>query len=131
MCRVLLGMGADPNLPSSNHTPLMLAAQRNNIQIVELLVEYRASTRACNNEKLNALDIAILYGNYTIALYLVKEHKMMVMKDAQQYRKIAHDRNIDYFVDYIRMLDCLSKQLDDLSVPDLFDQSNAGTSPFT
>jgi ankyrin repeat protein len=119
-------MGADPNLFSNNESPLMIAAQRNNIQIVELLVEYRASTRDCNANKLNALDIAILYGNYTIALYLVKDHKMMVLKDANLYRKIARERGIDYFVDYVKMLDCLSKQLDDLSIPDLFDESNAG-----
>ena len=70
--------------------------------------------------------MAILYGNYSIALYFVKDHKMMVVKDAQHYRQLAQNRRIEYFVDYAKLLECLRKQLDDLSIPDLFDEANAG-----
>jgi ankyrin repeat protein len=72
MCRVLLGMGADPNKPANDQTPLIIASQRNNKQIVELLIEYKADARVVNSQRLSAMDFAILYGNYTIALYFVR-----------------------------------------------------------
>lgn len=89
MCRVLLGMGADPDRVANDLTPLMIAAQRNNIQIVELLVEYKAGTRETNSRRLTALDYAILNGNYAIALFFVKDHHMLLSKKAEDYRQLA------------------------------------------
>jgi hypothetical protein len=100
----------------------MIASHRNNVQIVELLVEYKANTRATNSHRLTALDFAILHGNYTIALFFVKEHRMMVVRSLPELLTLAKSHNVTYYVNYEQLLECLSKQLDDFSIPNFFEE---------
>lgn len=127
MCKVLLGMGADPNRQANDQSPLMIASHRNNFQIVELLVEYKADTRAINSQRLTALDYAILHGNYSIALFFVRSHRMMVVKDSKDYSALAKRQAVNYYVNYSSLLDCLSKQVDDFQIPNFFDEPEKET----
>ncbi|CAM5999671.1 unnamed protein product [Sphagnum balticum] len=104
MCRMLLSMGADPDHVCNDQSPLMIASHRNNIQIVELLVEYKADTRASNSIRLTALDFAILHGNYSIALFFVKEHRMIVVKTADDYFTLGKKCAVGYYVNYKKLI---------------------------
>lgn len=97
----------------------MIASIRGNLQIVELLIEYKADPSLETAEKLNPLDFAILYGNYSVAKYFIQNQKMEVRNTAKDYEQIAQRKKI-YYVNYKVMLECLAKNFDEISVPNLF-----------
>lgn len=99
-------MGADVNLMSNGMTPLMIAAQRGYANIIRLLREYNADLGIKTEDCLDVLDYAILYGNYGLALILIKEEGLTVTKDAKEYRNVA-SRKKSYYVNYDRMLKSL------------------------
>ena len=52
-------------------TPLMYAAYRDSLRIIQLLLEYKADLKLKTSEGLDTLDYAILYGNYSVAKFLI------------------------------------------------------------
>lgn len=56
--RVLLELGADPNLGYGSSTPLMVASRRGSLEIVELLLKQGANPVLRDDEGLTALDYA-------------------------------------------------------------------------
>jgi ankyrin repeat protein len=74
---MLLQFGANINSRASNgRTPLMWAAFRGNIILLELLLTKGAERDAEDNEGLNCFDIAVIRMQYEAAHYLYKYHGM-------------------------------------------------------
>lgn len=77
MVLMLLAAGADINSKASNgRTPLMWAAFRGNVILVELLITKGAELNAEDNEGLNCFDLAVIRLQYETAFYLYKHHGM-------------------------------------------------------
>lgn len=123
MCKVLLNLGANPDITSGGRTPLMIASLVNNTQIVELLLENKANPLIYTKERLSALDFAILAGNYSIALIYFKSKNMKPTYRAKEYFRTAANNQIDYYVNYEKMLDCLDKRMEELDVPDFYERN--------
>lgn len=100
MCRLLLKLGANPDIMSGNRTPLMVASLVNNIQIVELLLESKANPLIYTKDRLNALDFAIMAGNYSIALLFTKSKNMKPTYKPKEYLANANVSEIGYYVNY-------------------------------
>lgn len=62
----------------------MSAVRRNHLDIVLLLVKNGARVAKTNNLKLNALDYAIVYCNYSLALYFLKNYSL-ILKSVEDY----------------------------------------------
>ena len=63
MVAILLGAGADPNvIDGEDHTPLYLAADALNANIIEMLLKAGADINATNRAGRTALDLAAAYG---------------------------------------------------------------------
>lgn len=76
---------ADINKPSSNkRTPIIWASFRENIAMMELLMEYNPDLTLEDNEELNALDIAVTRINYKSAKFLYD--RGMTLKPIEWYR---------------------------------------------
>ena len=100
MVAIILKNGGDINLPWSGkgNTPLMWAAWRNNLKMVEFLVESGADIEALNNEGQNALDICIIRMSYESALFLKK--KGLIPKPAEYYQdKVAVVYDVPLFIE--------------------------------
>ena len=78
MVLMLLQNGADINMkaPASGRTPLMWAAFRDNVILLELLITKGADKSIEDNEGLNCFDLAVVRMNYEAAHYLYKHHGM-------------------------------------------------------
>ena len=74
---LLLKYGADINIKSSNgRTPLMWAAYRDHIHLVDLLLDSQADTSLTDDDGLNAFEIAVICVNYETARLLYKKAGM-------------------------------------------------------
>jgi uncharacterized protein len=63
--QLLIKFKANINKPSADgRTPLMWAAWRDNVQMIDLLLEHGADTTAVDKDGWNALDLAIVRINY-------------------------------------------------------------------
>ena len=58
--KTFISYGADINEKSNDMTPLMLAARYNQVEIINLLLQNGASTKATNSKGFNALKYAQL-----------------------------------------------------------------------
>lgn len=112
-------MGADANMFSNGMTPLMIAAQRGYGNIIRLLREYNANIGIRNEDGLDVLDYAILYGNYGVALILIKEYGLKVDKTVKQYRDIASMKK-SYYVNFDTLLGFLQDGEEESRVSGLF-----------
>ena len=85
--KILLEKGADIDLSDSkSYTPLMWASKRQLIEIIEFLIEKKADVNKFDFNGLNALNLAIIHGNYEAALLLLK-------KNPEQEKNI---KNVDF-----------------------------------
>ena len=76
---LLLESGADINLQvEAGHTPLMWAAKRNHMDMLVYLLERGADPSLANQQQMSfsALDYAIQFGNYSLALWLSTHHPL-------------------------------------------------------
>eukprot|EP01135_Chromosphaera_perkinsii_P005727 Nk52_evm27s359 gene=Nk52_evmTU27s359 len=75
--RLLLNAGLTPNcISNSGGTPLMRAADNGFVSLAELLVSKGADVYASNAKGMNALDIAVQWGNVQMATYLQEQMDM-------------------------------------------------------
>jgi ankyrin repeat protein len=121
-------MGSKPDTLSNGQTPLMIACLRNHSHIIDLLIEYQADVTLMNEEEMAALDFAILYGNYAVALMFLTRFEMRIGYSVEEYKTIAIKKK-SYYVNYAIMLDCLNKKFDEQSIPNLYERppSNEST----
>lgn len=74
---MLLQAGANINSKASNgRSPLMWAAFRGNVILVELLITKGADLLDVDNEGLNCFDLSVIRLQYETAFYLYKHHGM-------------------------------------------------------
>lgn len=74
MAELFVSQGADIDLPckKNGNTPLMWAAWRNNIEMLEFLIEKGADIHIVNFKGEDALDVAVSRISYECALILKK-----------------------------------------------------------
>ena len=91
---------ADVNFKTTaGETPLMAAAKRDKIEVVQFLLDNDANTDVISTTGLTALDYAILQGNYECALEIVKKVRVTKMKNPYEYFIIGYKykyRWVDY-----------------------------------
>ena len=76
--------GADVNIRSQDQrTPLMWAAWRDNVGMIDLLLEYKPDLEAVDKDGWNALDLAITRINYKAAKRLTELG--LTRKDKEAY----------------------------------------------
>lgn len=74
MAELFVSQGADIDLPckKNGNTPLMWAAWRNNVEMLEFLIEKGADIHIVNFKGEDALDVAVSRISYECALILKK-----------------------------------------------------------
>jgi ankyrin repeat protein len=73
---------ADPNFKTTaNETPLMAAAKRDKLGVVDYLLDHEADPDMTGLTGLTALDYAILQGNYDCALAIYQKIKTTTIKN--------------------------------------------------
>lgn len=85
MVAILLKHGANIDLPcgGKGNSPLLWACWRNNLKMVEFLLEQGANLEFVNQEEQNALDICVIRMSYETALFL--KRKGLQPKPAEYY----------------------------------------------
>ena len=76
-------MGADPNGSAGTLTPLMYASYRDSLRIVQILLDYKADLTLITSEGLDALDYAMLYGNFSIAKFFIDHNGLKLRHSAE------------------------------------------------
>mmetsp|Transcript_20898 Transcript_20898/g.25679 ORF Transcript_20898/g.25679 Transcript_20898/m.25679 type:complete len:118 (+) Transcript_20898:200-553(+) len=96
---MLMANGADINgkAKTSGRTPLMWAAFRNNVIMMELLITKGADKDLEDNEGLNCFDIAVCRLQYEAAHYLYKHHGMT--RSEEERAVLYKPRNEDQLSD--------------------------------
>ena len=102
---------ADPNFrTTSEETPLMAAAKKDKLELVEYLLDNDANADLISSTGLTALDYAILQGNYECAMAIVRRIKVTKMKNPYEYFDLCH-RYKYRWVDYEIVVESLEKGL--------------------
>lgn len=80
-------MGCDINKPENKEgsTALIIAAKRNMKSVVNYLLENSADAKLGNNLSLNALDYAVIHGNYEIAYNIISKHSEIKLQSLDSY----------------------------------------------
>ena len=100
---------ADPNFKTtSEETPLMAAAKRDKLDLVEYLLDHDANADIISSTGLNALDYAILQGNYECALAINQRMKVTKIKSPYEYFNLCYKYKYRW-VDYEIVVDSLEK----------------------
>jgi ankyrin repeat protein len=98
------------NCYKDGSVPLWTAIYYNHKDIVQLLVENGANIeQQCYCPNFNALDYAILYGRYSIALYLYNAAQNQQLKTAEQYERMKKDFSFVHYTDYSLFIQGLLK----------------------
>lgn len=95
----LIENGNDINIPDKkdNSTPLILAAKFGYNQIIKILIAHNCQIEAKNALGLNALDIAIIRGNYETCLFLLNNTSLKVNKTIENYQALNEQLNYPKF----------------------------------
>jgi ankyrin repeat protein len=95
---MLIELGCDVNLPSSKdkNSPLTLAAMRNKVEIVEILLEKGANPEMLNSRHLSCLDNAIMHCNYQSAFALLNRTNLQ-MKNLEEYLMLMQSEKTPLF----------------------------------
>ena len=109
---LLLKHNADINVSSGEgNTPLMWAAWKNNVRLIDFLVISGAKIDKVNVEGLNALDIAVCRMNYGSARYLKRQGLQPKEQDFYENRMFT-PFDIELFLTYLEE----DKEVDTLNV---------------
>ena len=95
----LIENGNDINIPDKrdNSTALILAAKFGYNQIINILISHNCQVEAKNAFGLNALDIAIIRGNYETCLFLLDNTSLTVNKSIENYQALNEQLNFPKF----------------------------------
>jgi len=96
--KILIDLSCDVNLPSGKdlNSPLMISAMRNRLSIFNLLLDKGALFNYYNKNRLNCLDIAILFGYYEIA-YNIFILGSLELKPLEEYVKLSTELKTPLF----------------------------------
>ena len=94
-----------------------LCCERDNIYILQALIEKSGKDKSCIENDCNILDQSIIYCSYRCALYLLPFYNVK-SNDFYIIRNKRKDYNIELFID------CLSKKLDRSKTPSFYKQSS-------
>ncbi len=87
--KFLINKGNDINIPDTQDqsTPLFLASKFNYLELIKILLNNKnCNINSLNNIGLNALDIAIIRGNYEVCLYLIENTTLKIEKNLESYK---------------------------------------------
>ena len=71
LTRILLGdFKVDVNYFRGRLSPLFIAIMKDNVDFIELLMQFGADVTIKNDDKINALDYGILVGSYKSVLFI-------------------------------------------------------------
>lgn len=102
---------ADVNFKTTaGETPLMAAAKRDKLALVQYLLEKESNPDIISPTGLTALDYAILQGNYECAMQINRKVKVTKVKNPFDYFNIAYTYKYR-FVDYEIIVDGLQKRI--------------------
>ena len=89
----------DINIPDTQDgsTPLILASKYNQREIIETLLINNCNIDATQHNDLNALDMAILRGNYSVAHYLSTTCSFRALKPLDEYKEAYTSMNFPLF----------------------------------
>ena len=95
----LISKGNDINITDQQDgsTPLILASKFNEIDIIKILLSNNCDIHLTQENDLNALDMAILRGNYKIAYYLSTSCKFRPIKQLNEYQNLHYNMNFPLF----------------------------------
>ncbi len=95
--RQLLLAGANPNAVVNGNTPLMLASKNGHLDIVKLLLQYKASVdnNAVNSERRTPLMVAINSNNADVVSYLLAKGASVTRRDYKGLTAQDHAVNTD------------------------------------
>jgi hypothetical protein len=106
--KLLLERGADPNKTGANGiSAIMWAASKDDVPLINILVEAGGRIEQTGPHQMNALDFAVIYGNYETAFSL-KQRGLSVNKSPEEFAVIKGEWATPY-VDYpcfLMSLDC-------------------------
>ena len=91
--KLLINKGNDINIPDSQDqsTPFFLASKFNYLELIKILLNNKnCNVNSLNNIGLNALDIAIIRGNYEVCLYLIENTNLKIEKNLESYKILNH-----------------------------------------
>ena len=78
-------------------TPLILACKYNQRDIIEILLINNCNVNLTQSDDLNALDIAILRGNYNVAYHLNTTCSFRAVKTLDEYKEVYERMNFPLF----------------------------------
>jgi hypothetical protein len=93
-----------------------LCCERDNIYILQALVEKLGEDKSCNDKSCNILDQSIIYCSYRCALYLLAFFNLKAI-DFYTVRNLKKDYDIELFID------CLSKKVERSKTPSFYKSS--------
>ena len=95
---LLMNEGWDVNCKEkqSGNSSLLLAIKYGHFDIVKLIFKdkFKVDYNSVNNLGLNALDMAIIYQQVNIGVYLINEKGFKVNKNITQYKTIMKDNDV-------------------------------------
>lgn len=104
---------------TAGETPLIAAAKRDNIELVQYLLDKGSNIDVIGKTGLTALDYAVLQGNYNCALELVKKVKVTKLKTPFEYFHIAAKYKYRW-IDYDIVVEALQMAVPFENVRDFF-----------
>ena len=108
----LISLGHDVNLPeqTNKNTPFILAAKLNFINTLKILLEHNCNIHSTNINGFNALDEAILMGNYPICIHLLTHTELTLTRTLEEYK--GYNETMNYPMFNIDLLyECLEKKV--------------------
>ena len=96
--RVLVELGAEVDKVSKKDlsTAAIIAARFNHLDFLKFLIDNNADLTVVNSDKLNCLDVAVIYMNYKTAYYLIHVKKM-ILNSEDFYFNIQNELNLRKF----------------------------------
>lgn len=94
-CRVLIGMGANPEaLNCKGSSPLMLAAYEGHLEIVKLLIELKVRVNLRNSDNWSAISLAAYRGRLEMVRFLVEKGAVGSPSPQTKWKYFAFDPEV-------------------------------------
>lgn len=96
MVLILLKHGADINQPSDDgKTPLIWAATRNNVDMMQFLIENGANVQAVDNNGHNILDVSVIRSVYRASKFIYHGGHGLQLRSGEEYISVMVNKELD------------------------------------